>query len=490
MTSVSQVDHQANQINSRKLYLIGLLTAGVYLVLCLFYVKGPQVHSRTARELMAWFCVLLLLPLFWKGYQAVKQSPDAKSIKLILIFAGVFSLLTFFTVPFHSTDVFGYINRGWQQVHYSENPYVFRIADVPGWQNDPMLRSHWIYNPNPYGFLFSLLARVLVWIGNGHWWLTLALFKLLNLLVFAITAWLIWSGAKLLGVTRPTIPLYLFLWNPLLLLHHIANGHNDLLVGLFITLSFFLAIKNAYVWIVPALVAATMIKYGPVLLIPPAIIFILKKKGWGTVLLSCVLGGLLALLSSLPYLKDWESIKALEIRDNAALIDNSLHSFLIHIFGTIAGQFPILSQFHDIVNTVIKTSLRGGLVLFLIFITIRFWRNVSTKSFLETSLLIMFALICVASSKFNAWYMGMLLGPALLLNGEHWLRRLIVLISCAETASITFFKQAYMLNFFAMILVPVWIVWRQVRREKRVKLAVNEPQSFPITLQPQPVDIK
>jgi hypothetical protein len=59
----------------------------------------------------------------------------------------------------------------------------------------------------------------------------------------------------------------------------------------------------------------------------------------------------------------------------------------------------------------------------------------------------------------------MFLPAALLIREGHWLRRLVVLISCAELLSLTFFKQAYMLNYFAMILVPAWIVFRQARKQ-------------------------
>lgn len=450
-----------------QLYLIGGLTAGVYLLTCLFYMKGPQAHSRTARELFAWICVLSLLPLFWKGYQVVKQSPDLQASRLVISSAVLFCLFTFLTIPFHSTDVFGYINRGWQQVHYNQNPYIYRVGDIPQWQQDPMLWNHWIYNPNPYGFLFSLLARFLCRLGNGNWWAMLALFKAVNVLAYGLTGWLVWSGTKLLGHARPAIALYSFLWNPLILMHHIANGHNDILVGCLIALSLYLAIRKAYVWIIPALIAATLIKYGPVLLIPLAVIFIFKKKGWQAAALGCLLGAALVVVVSIPYLKDWQLLKIEDIRDNATLIDNSLHSFLIHVFGTIAGLIPSLTQFHETINAVIKTVLSVGFLLFLIVLVFMMWRNVSANSLIEKSTLIMFVLICVVSSKFNAWYLGMFLPPALLLTKEHWLWRLVVLISCSELLSITFFKQAYMLNYFALILVPSWIIFRQVRRERR-----------------------
>ncbi len=48
----------------------------------------------------------------------------------------------------------------------------------------------------------------------------------------------------------------------------------------------------------------------------------------------------------------------------------------------------------------------------------------------------------------------MLLPPALFLPERHWLRRLTLLVTTAQTLSLTFFKQAYILNYFAMILVP------------------------------------
>lgn len=67
-----------------------------------------------------------------------------------------------------------------------------------------------------------------------------------------------------------------------------------------------------------------------------------------------------------------------------------------------------------------------------------------------------------------AWFI------ALFLAAGHWLRRLIVLITCAQLLSITFFKQAYMLNYFAMILIPAWIVLRQARGERALAAPASE----------------
>jgi hypothetical protein len=68
----------------------------------------------------------------------------------------------------------------------------------------------------------------------------------------------------------------------------------------------------------------------------------------------------------------------------------------------------------------------------------------------------------------------MLLPPALLLGEKHWLRRLVLLITGAELLSLTFFKQAYMLNYFAMILVPAWLIFRQERKRRAAARASDD----------------
>ena len=452
--------------SSRGLALTGALTAAVYLATFLFYVRGFQVHTRRAREVFIWLAVLPLLYLFRRGYRLVRDAGDERHTRAVVWFAALFCVTCALVYPFHSTDVFGYINRGWQQAHYQMNPYVYTIAEVPGWRADPMLWEHWIYNPNPYGFLFTLLARLLCSLGGGNWWATLLLFKLVNAAAYAFTGRLVWSGAKHLGHERPTLALYSFLWNPLVLLHHIANGHNDVLIGCLLALALYLVVRGAHLWVLPVLAAATMLKYAPMLVFPAALLYVFRKRGWKTAAAGCLLALLVVAASSAPYLADWRQLRLEDIRDNATLIDNSLHSFLIHLFKNVARLVGPLAEFHGTVNSAIKTTLRGGFLVFLAIVYWRFRRRVSAERFVELSALVLLVLMCVVSSKFNAWYLGMLLPPALFLPERHWLRRLTLLITCAQTLSLTFFKQAYMLNYFAMILVPAFIVFRQMRRER------------------------
>jgi hypothetical protein len=459
----ARVEPQANA--KRRLQRVGLLAFAVYLITLVFYFKGPQSHSRTGRELFAWFLVPASLFLFWKGYKILNEVIDPPA-RLVIGFGIAFCLVAFFIYPFHSTDVFGYINRGWQQVHYHQNPYVKSTAETPNWQQDPMIRDHWIYNPNPYGFLFTLLARGLTHLGQGNWWLTLFLFKGVNVIVYGATSWLVWAGARKLGRDKPFTDLYLFMWNPLILLHHIANGHNDILTGYFVALAIYLAVVGAGFWIIPVLVLATLLKYGPAILLPFALIFVIKNYGWRIAILSSLLATVIFVAVSAPYLIDWRQFRTDDIKFNATLIDNSLHSFLIHIYENLARLLPPLATYHGLVDSLIKNVLRLGLIAFVVVQLLTIPKEFSVHVFLRKSLKLMFVLICVASSKFNAWYMGMLLPLALFEDVKYWLRRLVVLISGAQLFSLTFFKQAYILNFFAMMLIPGWIVFRQ---EKKVE---------------------
>ena len=73
---------------------VGLLTGVLYLLTLIFYFKGPQSHSRTGRELFAWFLVPTCLFLFWKGYQIV-NGLNEPPIRMVVGFgiALLFSLL-------------------------------------------------------------------------------------------------------------------------------------------------------------------------------------------------------------------------------------------------------------------------------------------------------------------------------------------------------------------------------------------------------------
>ena len=121
-------------------------------------------------------------------------------------------------------------------------------------------RNPWLDEPIPYGFGFALLTRALATVGNGNLWLTFWLFDLVNLLVHAAVAWLLWSTAHLIPGAEPKLVLYLYSWSPLVVLQYLADVHNDIIMAGLIVLAFYFLFTGRYLFSMPALVAAGFIK--------------------------------------------------------------------------------------------------------------------------------------------------------------------------------------------------------------------------------------
>jgi hypothetical protein len=214
------------------------------------------------------------------------------------------------------------------------------------------------------------------------------------------------------------------------------------------------------------LAAAALLKYSPALLIPMAFILVGKNRSWRVAILSLIAGGALVALASYPYLQDWQHLRFTDIKDNAALIDNSLLSFLIHIFENISRLIAPLAPFNDIVKTSFRILIGGCFLLFLGWQYVTLPKVFDTAEFVRRSVLIVIVLLCVATAKLNGWYFAMVLPVALLISERDWLRRFTVLVSASELLSFTFFKQAYIINYFAMIMVPAGFIYKQEQKTK------------------------
>ena len=410
--------------------------------------------------------------------------------------------------PFHSTDVYGYINRGWQQVHYGLNPYVYTIDTIPGWQNDPMLTNHWVNNPSPYGFIYLLIAKSLCFLGlltgatdKGAllWW-----FKGSNVLVHLGTAYIIWQGVSFTAkqikksieaedASQPNSPLpfdaiepqknrftwcnfkvltecpperqaqvtlALYLFNPLILFHEIANAHNDLWMGFFLTLAGYVAITANWLWLIPAVFASVLIKYGSVVLIPFALLLLIKQK---QIKVGVLQGGFLALmiaaLTGVSYLGDWQHFHLKEISRNALVSHSSLHAFWFATWKVIFKLFGHLTaDQREVVRQGLSTLLTSSFGLFYIGFLFKRIRDVdyTAQKWIQDSVLILMILIGLISLKFYAWYIGIFFGMSLLLPMNDWRKLFTWTFSLMQLMSLTIVGQSHILNFALMSAVP-WV---------------------------------
>ncbi len=481
---------------------VAILTLVIYASLAVFYSTPALSTSRFNKELVVWPVTLGLLWSYWQGYKRLQK--NAVPPGWILGVGAGLAILAVLIPPFHSTDMFGYVNRGWQQLHYHLNPYVYTINDIPHWENDPMITNHWVNNPSPYGFLYLLIAKGLCLLGGGNRALTLSLFKLGNLLMHGLTALLIWLGASQLAKTQaqqplapstpmpvtagPVLALYLYLWNPLILINTLANGHNDIFMGFFVTLSALCALIGAWLWILPALMAATLMKYGAVVIFPLALVFLIRQKAWGALIGGIGLSVILFLLAGQSFLPEWQQFHLSEINHNAFVTHGSLHSFLFIGFKTITKSLlPAAKPYLELVRSILKNLLLlsyGGFVLGLLWQRLRSHTPYPAGTLVRDALLVMSLLVSLISLKFYPWYLGMFFPLALLLPEEDWLRRWVLVLSGAQLFSITFIGQAHMLNFMVMTGLPTaWILWHQQRERE---LSAIAPENTPPSHSPLP----
>ena len=95
-----------------------------------------------------------------KYFKRILLVYKVKTIYLILIFkkitfiSFVFAAIFLFMIPNDSSDIYGYLARGSQQIDYGLNPYHFTVSEIDQWLEQPLLANinHlWSYNPAPYG---------------------------------------------------------------------------------------------------------------------------------------------------------------------------------------------------------------------------------------------------------------------------------------------------------------------------------------------------
>jgi hypothetical protein len=82
-------------------------------------------------------------------------------------------------------------------------------------------------------------------------------------------------------------------------------------------------------------------------------------------------------------------------------------------------------------------------------------RHYDRATYLRDCVLVQFVLVCLVSSKYYAWYIGMFFPLALWLPPGDRLRRIVLAVSCAQLLSLTFVAQAHFLNSLLMLVLPV-----------------------------------
>jgi hypothetical protein len=146
---------------------------------------------------------------------------------------------------------------------------------------------------------------------------------------------------------------------------------------------------------------------------------------------SCAAMGLLVSAAGAPYLADFGNFKLQTMASNLAVSANSLQATLAAGFAAAARLAPVLADSVGMINLlttgIIWIFALGSIAVLLI----RFaaLRSPNMSAFLASAVLAEVVAVCVGSSKFYPWYVGMFFPTALLLEEGHWIRQLALVLS-------------------------------------------------------------
>jgi hypothetical protein len=453
--------------DTRRLRVLGIASMLLYAALAAFFWTAWSFKNHWIDEVVILVVPGALVALYFSGIKFVRHT----ALSVIVTFAIAMSVVGFIMPPFDSTDVFFYMATGWQQAHYGSNPYSRLLRNVDGAADDPMVqnawmarnRNPWLDIPIPYGFLFALLVRGLAWIGSGNFWRTLFLFNCLNLLMHAGTALFLWKSSKWLPEANGKVILYLYTWNPFIVLQYLVNSHNDIIVAFLVVLAAYLLLRNQPMWSLPLLVAAGLVKYVTLVLVPFAFIFLIRHKGWREGVRAVLISVGLVLAAAAPYAAEYASFKYSLIWIQISESTGSLHAFVVYSYRALARAWPALLGSVSIVGLVTKAGLWIVFTIFVLHQLYVSWkeRGEGPLTMIQRWMSIMFVLIFVVSSQFYAWYLGMMFPLALLTQRKTILADCVIALSGAHMLSFTFLRRKAIGYFVFATLIPILYVVRQ-----------------------------
>lgn len=385
----------------------------------------PQIMSddwrRNALEYAGFVAVtfgLYAVALFavWRG------RPRVRTV-LVFGFPVLFCAALVFMYPPTAADVFHYHADARTMWVFDRNPLTVAPA-ATGY----VMAISWADQPSPYGPLWTLLTAPVAIPAGDHWYAGLLGFKLLASLSLLSCVWLVY---RLVRRTRPgweLVAVVLFAWNPFVLVRVAGNGHNDLVMMFFVLLSLERAERRDWLCAFPALTAGVLVKFAPVLLGPPLLLFALwQSEGdlWQRVrglVPAAVVSVALAVLVYAPFWAGTDTF-AVPVDGSSNKMITSLPMLIQFRLETVAGMA------NDSATAMAKYLTRG--LFLLLYLPLVWQARRDFTRLVGASATVLFLYLLIAAGWYRPWYVLWPLVLLALLTGS-WYTVLFLALSFAN----------------------------------------------------------
>ncbi|HEY7850606.1 MAG TPA: polyprenol phosphomannose-dependent alpha 1,6 mannosyltransferase MptB, partial [Ktedonobacterales bacterium] len=192
-----------------------------------------------------------------------REHPDAARLARRLVFLApiVFGLILIWMQPVTTTDLYGYVARGYLFTHLHQNPMVNPAYKLPG--------GYAVDRPaSPYGPAWLLVAAAFSWISGENLLLNMLLYKVFAVICIVVAMWLIDGLARRLYPERRLRIAVLFAWSPLLLYESVAMGHNDIAMMICVLAAFALMLRGRAQLAFAFLTLGALTKYVSAFFVP------------------------------------------------------------------------------------------------------------------------------------------------------------------------------------------------------------------------------
>lgn len=308
---------------------------------------------------------------------------------------GAFGLM----YPANAIDVFIYTVRSYLWTQYGLNPNSARPEQL--WEQDGYVKfasRQWADDTSPYGPLWNHLAAPVTRFAGGHMTPSLIGFKMLAILAVLITAVLVYLICQDRGRDMALGATVFWLWNPLVLWEGVGNGHNDVVMMVFVMAALLAWTRGWFTLVVPLLVCAALVKYIAVIFLPLAVAGMVRRlpgngRTWIPLASGTVLSIVVTVLALAPFfdpLAVFESARA-----QGSRISASPAFLVVSVVSRLGGPGDIA----DIARMTIVLVLVATMVLWML----RIWQRpeLMSRAWFELG----FVFLLLGTLSFRGWYL-------------------------------------------------------------------------------------